>query len=193
MPETTAGMNDLTSRPMQAGTIEINLQSVRGLFNSMDPSPFREKDLDREAEEFILSWAAELPHDVPIHLRLHISDERENPREAEAMVREAIANYFAYRASIKQHELRQLLRRGRASLLIGLAFLTVCLIGGRLLDTLSDSAWLLIVRESLLIGGWVAMWRPLEIFLYDWWPLRHRRRLFDRLAQAEVEIVPLLR
>jgi len=28
------------------------------------------------------------------------------------------------------------------------------------------------VRESLLVGGAVAPWRPLEIFLYDWWPIR---------------------
>lgn len=44
------------------------------------------------------------------------------------------------------------------------------------------------LRESLLIGGWVAMWRPLEIFLYDWWPIRADARLFDRLAAMPVRI-----
>jgi hypothetical protein len=39
-----------------------------------------------------------------------------------------------------------------------------------------------IVRESLTIGGWVSMWRPLEIFLYDWWRVRREARLSDRLA-----------
>jgi hypothetical protein len=45
-----------------------------------------------------------------------------------------------------------------------------------------------LLRESLVIGGWVALWRPLEIFLYDWWPLRADRRLFQRLSEAEIEI-----
>jgi hypothetical protein len=45
-----------------------------------------------------------------------------------------------------------------------------------------------IVRESLLIGGWVAMWRPMEIFLYDWWPIRNQRRVFERLALAGVDV-----
>jgi len=45
-----------------------------------------------------------------------------------------------------------------------------------------------ILLEGLLIGGWVAMWRPLEIFLYDWWPIRAQARLFDRLADMPVTI-----
>jgi hypothetical protein len=45
-----------------------------------------------------------------------------------------------------------------------------------------------ILRESFLIGGWVAMWRPLEIFLYDWWPIRAEVRLYDRLSAMPVRI-----
>jgi hypothetical protein len=26
-----------------------------------------------------------------------------------------------------------------------------------------------VIEESLLIFGWVANWRPIEIFLSDWW------------------------
>jgi hypothetical protein len=45
-----------------------------------------------------------------------------------------------------------------------------------------------IARENLTIGGWVSMWRPLEIFLYDWWPIRSEARLSDRLAAMPVRI-----
>jgi hypothetical protein len=45
-----------------------------------------------------------------------------------------------------------------------------------------------LTREGLVIGGWVAMWRPLEIFLYDWWPIHAEARLFDRLAAMPVRI-----
>jgi hypothetical protein len=33
------------------------------------------------------------------------------------------------------------------------------------------------------------MWRPLQIFLYDWWPIRHRARVFDKLARTPVSIL----
>ena len=44
-------------------------------------------------------------------------------------------------------------------------------------------------RVSLVIAGWVALWRPLEIFLYDWWPIRAEARLHDRLSEMDVRLV----
>jgi hypothetical protein len=40
-----------------------------------------------------------------------------------------------------------------------------------------------------VIGAWVALWRPLEIFLYDWWPIRAEARLFDRLGSMDVQVL----
>jgi hypothetical protein len=46
-----------------------------------------------------------------------------------------------------------------------------------------------VVRESLLIGGWVAMWRPMEILLYEYWDLRREQRIYQRLSRVDVRIV----
>jgi hypothetical protein len=46
---------------MTAHRLEVRLSTLRQLFNSLDPSPFHEKDLDREAEEYIVGWANEYP------------------------------------------------------------------------------------------------------------------------------------
>jgi hypothetical protein len=40
----------------------------------------------------------------------------------------------------------------------------------------------------LSILGWVANWKPMEIFLYNWWPIAQRRNLYLRLSRAEVEV-----
>jgi hypothetical protein len=45
-----------------------------------------------------------------------------------------------------------------------------------------------VLRECLIIAGWVAMWRPMEVFLYDWWPIRAEARFQDRLAAMPVRI-----
>ena len=55
---------------------------------------------------------------------------------------------------------------------------------------MAGSGFATVVRESLLIVGWVAMWRPLEIFLYDWWPIAGEQRLHERLSRIEVRIDP---
>ena len=90
----------------------------------------------------------------------------------------------------RRMQVRTILRRGRRSLLIGLAFLIVCLISRELLP-LPETPIDRILRESLLIVGWVAMWGPLDVFLYGWWPIAGRRRMFARLASIDVEVKPL--
>ena len=59
-------------------------------------------------------------------------------------------------------------------------------------DYLIETPFKGLIEESFLILGWVANWRPLEIFLYDWWPLARRRDLYSRLSVATVELMPLL-
>ncbi len=163
------------------------MRDLAQLFNSMDPSPFHDRDLDGDAEEFIVSWAREVPHAENLELTIHLS--AIPPVERAADVETAVQHYFATRAAMKEREFRLLMRRGRTSLLVGLVFLAACFTASELLSSLGESTATTILREGLAIGGWVAMWRPLEIYLYDWWPLRDERRVMERLAQMRVRLV----
>jgi hypothetical protein len=168
-------------------TMELKLREVSQLFNPLDPSPLSEKDLDRNVEEFIVSWARELPPRRELRLVVLLGTPLPAGYTVEA-IRQTVRHYFAYRAAIHRLDLRELLKRGRMSLLIGLSFLSACLLVARILLRYSSTALGDIVRESLTIGGWVAMWRPMEIYLYDWWPVRQRVKLLDRLSRMEVEL-----
>lgn len=173
--------------PQGSGVIEVHLVELNQLFNSIDPSPFHERDLDRDAEEFIVRWAKDIPAEKP--LRCWCIDKPGLTPDVGDTVRDAVHTFFRNRSEQTRKRLGQLFRAGRTSLLIGLLFLAACLLGGDWIVRLfSESRLAEIVRESLIIGGWVAMWRPLEIFLYDWWPILNERRLYDRLSQMAVRI-----
>src|SRR6185503_16328191 len=134
-------------------------------------------------------WAREISPDQPLGLAIHV-DKEDATAEQIAIVRDAVRDYFAARAAATRQQLRLLFRRGRTSLVIGLVFLaTSILLGNIVEDMLHETRFAGIARESLLIGGWVAMWRPLEVFLYDWWPVRAEARLFDRLSAMIVRVV----
>ncbi|MDP2238914.1 MAG: hypothetical protein Q8K18_01965 [Burkholderiales bacterium] len=168
--------------------IEIRIRELTQLFNSMDPAPFHHKDLDPDAEEFIVGWALEHPRDAEFEIVIHL-EMRPAEGDPGELTREAIHNYFAYRAEQAQREFRLLMQRGRTSLLIGLAFLASCLLLADALAKNDGGTFVSIMRESLTIGGWVAMWRPLQIFLYDWWPLRRRRHIYEKLGRAKVRVL----
>jgi hypothetical protein len=166
--------------------IEVFVDRIEQLFNSMDPSPFHERDLDDDAEEFIVSWAQEFPRRDPVSLVIHVN-QLPAQRDAQHLLEAAVHHYFAYRAKLKRLELRHLLNEGRTSLIIGLAFLSACMLTSQLLRRQAGTLPI-VLREGLIIAGWVAMWRPMEIFLYEWWPLLRKSRLYQKLSRMHVEL-----
>ncbi len=169
---------------MAAGLIELRLHSLAQLFNTLDPSPFRERDLDAEVVTFILDSAREQPADAPIKLRVHL------PEDAPGLA-DTVRQFFAARAQAESRALREHFLFGRRALLIGLPVMATCLFLAVQADALfGDLPAVRLMAESLGIFGWVAIWRPAEIFLYDWIPLARRRTLFRRLAVAEVTLQP---
>lgn len=161
---------------------------LKQLFNAIDPAPFRDRDLDPKAEEFIVGWAKDLPRDATLALLIDLDRQAGLPDEA-AVLREAIHEFFRQRALTYRQRLRELFRVGRTSLAIGLVALAAAIaLGDFLAGLMKGSRIGEIIRESLTIGGWVSMWRPLEVFLYDWWPIRNEAILSDRLAAMPVRI-----
>ncbi|MFN4281093.1 MAG: hypothetical protein ACK4NA_00490 [Alphaproteobacteria bacterium] len=169
------------------GLIEIRLQSVGQLFNSLDPAPFHEKDIDRDAEAYIVESVRELPRAMPLKLLVHVPEAERAAAEA-ANVTDAIQHYFDYRRWAEQAALHRLLAQGRLAALIGLLFLVACMGAREIVLSLGDGAPSRLVGEGLMIIGWVAMWRPVEIFLYDWWPIRRMRDIYGKIARTPVEI-----
>jgi len=174
----------------QYGTnaIEVRVEKITQLFDTLDPFPFRERDLDQHAEEYIVGWAREFPRNKPFKIIIH-APETELRSEHANQLGEALSRYFSYRSEIVGRDLNELFRVGRQSLLIGMAVLVTCVLSARAVTTaFGDENLGDVMKESLILLGWVANWRPIEIFLYDWWPIARRRDLYRRLAAASVEL-----
>lgn len=170
--------------------ITIQISRVAQLFTTLDPSPFRERDLDPDAESYISEWADELPKGEPIRIVVQMPADEAGTPDAAALG-DAIRRNFARQEAQVRRELALLFRYGRHTLLFSLLVLAVCLGATQVLaDVLGERPFGAFLKEGLVIVGWVALWRPLEIFLYDWWPLLQRRRLCHRLSLAELTIRP---
>lgn len=168
--------------------LELYLADPRQMFNSMDPAPFRKRDLDSKAAEYIVDWAREAPKDHRLHLVVHLGQRSEGGDDG-LMLCDAVQDYFAGRALATRKGLRQLFRIGRISLLIGLAFMgLMMLVGQAAYSVFSRQAYAELIKESLMISGWVALWRPAEIFLHQWWPILGEARLYERLAVMPVSL-----
>ena len=167
--------------------IELRVTEPRQLFETLDPFPFRERDLDRNAEQYIVAWARELPATSAIRIVVHLPASHAHDQLASEL-NEAFARFFGNRATGVELDLKELFRVGRLSLGIGASVLIASMIAAQQIHYLLQPPLSRIVEESLVILGWVANWRTLEILLYEWWPLLRRRNLYRRLATAKVEV-----
>jgi len=166
--------------------IEIELRDLRQLFNTLDPAPFHERDLDPEAEAYIVDALREIGSAHAARLVFYLPAPLVQDAEAQSLDL-AVHNYFRFRAEHAGRDLRTMLKFGSASLAIGIAFLFACLSAREFLPPLLG-ARSRILDEGLLIIGWVALWRPLEIFLYDWWPIRRKQAVLRQLAVIPIDV-----
>lgn len=171
------------------GRVDVHRRDVSQLFETLDASPFRERDLARSAEEHIIDSVKELPSKSPCGLLIHLDQPAGHPDEERA-VGDAIRAHIARRSRLLRRNRRHRLHRGLFSLGIGVAFLGLLSVTAQVTGLArAESGLATLVRESMLIVGWVALWRPLDLFLYEWWPIVGDRRLHDRLSRIMVRIV----
>jgi hypothetical protein len=169
------------------GAIELRLRDSSQLFNTLDPLPFRERDLAPDAVDYIVDWAEELPRDQPIRIVVHIQPEGQE-KDAAPDLASALSTYFADRAKAETNEIRALFRDGRRAFAIGFALIVVVVAIGWQLSLSFSGALPYVVEQSLVVIGWVIIWRPAEMFLYGWVPMARRRKLYRRLAASTITV-----
>lgn len=167
--------------------IRVSVQCPEQLFNNIDPSPFYERDLSPDAESFILAWARSVADRKA--LKLQITVDEQGAGDGLQHISEAVHQQFRRQSQSASSELHQLFRRGRISAFIGATFLTASVVGsGIVARTFGNSSTSQIVQLGLQLLGWVATWRPIETYLYAWWPITSDRKLYDQLAAMPIEI-----
>lgn len=166
-----------------SATVSVHVRELARLFNSLDPSPFWDRDLDRAAAEFIEDefrdkQSAEVWH---LHVLVHEGDTSASDLQT------AVESYFGRLANSARLAQREHLRMGQLALLGGVTIFLLSMgirgILGRALGHLPS-----VLDEGLIILAWLALWRPAEALLYGWVPFYRSRRLFERLAGMRVSV-----
>jgi hypothetical protein len=173
----------------QQETLRIALRAldISELLNSLDPSPFAERDLDEAVARFIIDSASGRADHRPVAIAIALADTQAN-RARQSELKAAIERYFAAEERGSARALSELFAVGRQYLAVGVAILAVCVGASQWVRGWTGASVLKdVLAEGVLILGWVANWKPIETFFYDWRPIRRRMTLYRRLAGARVD------
>jgi len=159
------------------------VRNLAQMFNSFDPSPFWDRDLDRTAAEFIEDEFREKLSAQTWHLQVHALEGAELASDLQA----AVEHYYERLAASTRLKLRENLQGGELALLAGITIFLLCMTARQVLSGVFHGVPR-ILDEGLIILAWLALWRPTEALAYEWVPLYRRRRLYERLARIRVTV-----
>ena len=167
--------------------IILYLESAAQLLEPCPPSPFLKRRLREDAEKFIIERAMALPRKSAAKLILRLP-EREAAVARE--VPEAFHRHFSFQRDEAEKELRRLRRFGWRSLLIALVFLSLMILLVEIIKRYLPAGDLSsAIQEGLTILAWIALWRPGELLLYEWYPFKRDANLFGELECSEVQVI----
>jgi hypothetical protein len=187
-------MTDIESLYRKEGDrilIEITLSSVMQLFNSFDPAPFHEKELDSAAEHYIVDTVKDFPKKTGFKIVIYLPPDIAGTERAQQIPR-AIQNHFEYKVLVQDRKFRQRFRHGRFTLLIGLTFLAIALVARQEVPPIINNLlFAQIIADAFLIIGWAAMWEPVTVLLYELWPIIELKHTYEKISTMEIEIISL--
>jgi hypothetical protein len=174
----------------EAATLEVHIDTENQLFNSMDPAPFRRRELDPALVDYIIAFGEKAPASADLELSIQLTTAPPGV-DIEAVITEAVCENFRRRAADSRRALRRLFHDGRISLVIGIAFVGLAVLIGEWLGAyLAISHYAQVIVDTFVIGSWVALWHPVNIFLFEWWPILRQAQLYDRLSTMRVRVRP---
>lgn len=168
--------------------LELQLANGQQLFDARDPSPLRGRDLNEHVVKYIIESFQEIPKDKDVSLTIYFS-EGLGIRFTEGQIKRAIQTFFEDEMKTQSLHLKQVLTHGFKSLIIGLSFLFFCVFTYYYFKNLPETLFNNFFKETTHVLGWVSMWHPINIFLYEWWPIIEKKNLLKRISVTEVNIV----
>ncbi len=162
--------------------IDIALDNYLDFFHEWDNSVFKKRDVNSELVQFLDLCSSDIPLGKKIEISFMLEDEPLSSMR-ESQIRESFQNYYH---SLYRLETKKTKRYFRMAIILLIVSLSLLAIYGFLFDTTSSSIVFRVLRESLLIGGWVFAWEAVHLVFIDIVEPLYRIREIKRFTKADL-------
>jgi hypothetical protein len=162
--------------------LDVRVESMEQLFDNRDPAPFRDRDLDPALVEYLLDGARDLASETPLRVEIWM---RTSPSTD---VPHAVRTYFQHEIDRTNRRRREQVRTGLTGLAIAMAVVMVLIVVAGIVERRLTGTFGTLLREALVISGWVLMWRPLDVLVYDRIAWLRNRRILESIRDAAIGV-----
>ena len=162
--------------------LDVRVESMEQLFDHRDPAPFRDRDLDPGLVEYLLDGARDLASATTLRIKIWLGT---SPSDD---VPQAVRAYFQHEIDRTNRQRREQVRAGLIGLTIAMAAVIVLITVAQAVDRRLTGTFGIALRETLVISGWVLMWRPIDLLIYDRFTWVRNRRILESIRDAVIVV-----
>ncbi len=178
---------------------DIELEDLSHLVVAPEQNPYSERPMEYLGQSAIarmksMHRPSAFRHHMSYRLLLRMPREQitsDTPSQARAL----ISKYGAKMIEDNNSRIRQIQARGRRQLPYALTILFVCIALGVAfgLELFLEMAPItaLAISEGFYIVGWIALWRPMDVLLFDPMEVRTENKLLRHLMEMRIDVVPI--
>lgn len=172
-------------------TIELKLNALSDLLNVKNLDVFPTKYLDSDAADYLYSEANKIIKLKRDSYALKVFlPKKDIESDTGELVTTMVHDYFAYKAKLSSQDIKINFVRGRRSIVVVASFVAFCFaLGYMLMKIITDEDLKLLVQGVFVIAMWVAVWNPVDTFLFAWWPMGRDKKIYDKLASMPIEVI----
>lgn len=174
---------------MDTKEIHIKLDNINELFISREINPLKQEELyETGMQEIFLTYSKNWKSNK---YKIYIHVNEDNNKYSEDEIIKAIYKYCDYKIKIINEENNQ----QRIEIIKTLSSAIIILTGCLLLSNYIESSNLFkgvinhIISEGLFIGGWVSLWHPIELLLYERWNERWDKYIYEEIKKVDISII----
>jgi hypothetical protein len=166
----------------KAFAFDISLTDYEHIFNQMDPSPFRKRDLSPDLLSYLDQCSTDIPLKYSILISFNLSlQSPDSNREKEVI--SGVKNNFIYNVNYFEKQIRR--ARKKALIYVFLSFCGITL-NALIQDMFAGNIFVGFLREGLLVGGWVFLWEAFSMLFIQLDDVYQSLRIFKRLLNSKI-------
>lgn len=171
--------------------IALHLDRIKFLFHEQEFDPLNKRYDSASGLDQIITELKPKSLQQPIRATIFLPREQISG-DSESVSSDVVRGYCDVQIHRINQDMASLRWQGIKALQTGVLFLAACLLLSAFFSGLEALPEFLrtFLSEGFLIAGWVSLWHPTELLLYEWWPLWRDKKLYNRIRDMEIIIAP---
>jgi hypothetical protein len=163
-------------------TVKVALDTYQDLFNKLDPSPIRRRDISPDLRAFLEDCSSEIPLKYKTRINLVISHESKDAL-MEREISTSLKNYFSYVLNVDHNHIRIKKLRAFKYMIFSI---TAIILAVLLRTWLPDAILSSVAIESVTIASWVFLWETISVNFIQMDELSMNQKKYQRLKSGDI-------